>query len=316
MPLTPTQIAMLGVGTNLATAGLNYAAQTRINRQQLAYNREMYDRQRADALADFNMQNQYNSPMAQMARFSQAGLNPNLIYKQSNEGGSVRSTDAKAYNPTSPEFRPMDITSIIAQSQQSANIQAQTDLTNEKIRTERLNQELKQWDAIMKPLDYASKDTKNYVAGELADTQIEAGKQGLNSLLANITATKDRNQRENELQPGKLSIQSATTDAIIENILYTKTREKLTQQQILNLQEVMKQVKTNTELQQLEVDLRKKGFTFSDPYYIRVVADKTTDIINEGLNKLGIKPITNEEAEKIILNPVITIPGIINHLRK
>ena len=316
MPLTPTQIAMLGVGTNLATAGLNYAAQTRINRQQLAYNREMYDRQRADALADFNMQNQYNSPMAQMARFSQAGLNPNLIYKQSNEGGSVRSTDAKAYNPTSPEFRPMDITSIIAQSQQSANIQAQTDLTNEKIRTERLNQELKQWDAIMKPLDYASKDTKNYVAGELADTQIEAGKQGLNSLLANITATKDRNQRENELQPGKLSIQSATTDAIIENILYTKTREKLTQQQILNLQEVMKQVKTNTELQQLEVDLRKKGFTFSDPYYIRVVADKTTDIINEGLNKLGIKPITNEEAEKIILNPVITIPGIINYLRK
>lgn len=313
MPLTPTQIALLGVGTNIATAGLNYAAATRNNRMQLAYNREMYDRQRADALSDYNMQNQYNSPMAQMARFSQAGLNPNLIYKQSNEGGTVRSTDAKSYNPTAPKFESMDVANIIAQSQQSANIQAQTDLINERVQTEKLTQQLKQWDALMKPLDYASKETKNYVAGELAETQVEAGKQGLNQLLANIKATTERNERENQLQPGKISIQNKTIDAIAENILYTKTKEKLTNQQIQNLQAVLQQVKTSTELQQTEIDLRKKGFSYNDPYYIRVVADKTLDVINEGLKRFGEKPISQQSLGEILANPIITIPGIVNY---
>ena len=43
---------------------------------------EMYDRQRTDALADWNRQNDYNTPKAQMSRFKEAGLSPHLIYGQ------------------------------------------------------------------------------------------------------------------------------------------------------------------------------------------------------------------------------------------
>lgn len=41
----------------------------------------------------WNMQNEYNKPINQMARFDEAGLNPNLIYTQGNAGnaGSVGS---------------------------------------------------------------------------------------------------------------------------------------------------------------------------------------------------------------------------------
>lgn len=45
------------------------------------------------ALQDWNMQNAYNTPAQQMQRFKEAGLNPNLIYKQTNEAAPVRSTD-------------------------------------------------------------------------------------------------------------------------------------------------------------------------------------------------------------------------------
>ena len=55
----------------------------------------MYDRQRADALADWNMQNQYNSPAEQMKRYKEAGLSPHLIYGQTHTASPVRSTDAK-----------------------------------------------------------------------------------------------------------------------------------------------------------------------------------------------------------------------------
>jgi hypothetical protein len=48
------------------------------------------------ALQDWQMQNAYNSPAQQMQRYKEAGLNPNLIYKQTNEAGAVRTTDAIA----------------------------------------------------------------------------------------------------------------------------------------------------------------------------------------------------------------------------
>lgn len=42
----------------------------------------------------WNMQNEYNTPQAQMQRYLDAGLNPNLIYGQSNMSGDVKSATA------------------------------------------------------------------------------------------------------------------------------------------------------------------------------------------------------------------------------
>jgi hypothetical protein len=50
-------------------------------------------RNRQNALKDQAALNAYNAPRQQMQRFKEAGLNPNLIYKQTNEGAPVRSTD-------------------------------------------------------------------------------------------------------------------------------------------------------------------------------------------------------------------------------
>lgn len=42
-------------------------------------------------IENWNLQNAYNTPAAQMQRYLDAGLNPNLIYSQSNEAGSIAS---------------------------------------------------------------------------------------------------------------------------------------------------------------------------------------------------------------------------------
>lgn len=53
-------------------------------------------RNRQNALDDWNRQNEYNSPAAQMQRYKEAGLSPHLIYGQTNTAPPVRSTDMVA----------------------------------------------------------------------------------------------------------------------------------------------------------------------------------------------------------------------------
>jgi hypothetical protein len=85
---------------------LNVGSQLLTNRQQKRTNLEMYDRQRADALADWNRQNMYNAPDAQMKRFKDAGLNPHLIYGQMTTAQPIKTPDAKAPNYVAPQVDP------------------------------------------------------------------------------------------------------------------------------------------------------------------------------------------------------------------
>lgn len=57
-------------------------------------NRENYNRQ----INMFNMTNEYNSPINQMKRYKEAGLNPNLIYGQTNTA-QMPNNDSGYFNP-------------------------------------------------------------------------------------------------------------------------------------------------------------------------------------------------------------------------
>lgn len=56
---------------------------------QAAYNYLMQQQQNAFELEMWNLKNQYDSPAAQMQRYQDAGLNPNLIYGQQNVSGNT-----------------------------------------------------------------------------------------------------------------------------------------------------------------------------------------------------------------------------------
>lgn len=63
---------------------INYFSQQKTNRENRRFARQMYGQQSADAIAQWNRSNAYNTPSAQMARFRDAGLNPNLVYGMEN----------------------------------------------------------------------------------------------------------------------------------------------------------------------------------------------------------------------------------------
>lgn len=92
------------------------------------FSREMYGRQRQDALSDWAMQNEYNSPRAQMQRFQEAGLNPNLIYGQQTDSPSVRSSSASGANSQAPEISNRDVTGSLMAGYDMRQRSAQTDM--------------------------------------------------------------------------------------------------------------------------------------------------------------------------------------------
>lgn len=95
LPLLP----LIAAGSSILGQGMQAFSQGQMNRKTRDFSREMYDRQRADSLTDWNMMNAYNSPEEQMKRFREAGLNPNLIYGQQNQGAVVRSSNVPSWSP-------------------------------------------------------------------------------------------------------------------------------------------------------------------------------------------------------------------------
>lgn len=85
---------VVAAGTAIASG----ASKKRQQRRAQAYQRELLDYQNNIALSNWDKENAYNTPSAQMERYRQAGLNPNLIYSQQNTAGSIGE-----YQPTSVE---------------------------------------------------------------------------------------------------------------------------------------------------------------------------------------------------------------------
>lgn len=89
VPVAAGQMASGGFG--LLGGYMNYLYNRSLSSQQNDYNLQMW-----------NLTNEYNSPQAQMQRFKEAGLNPNLVYGQGNTGNA--SSPPQMVVPQGPDF--------------------------------------------------------------------------------------------------------------------------------------------------------------------------------------------------------------------
>lgn len=68
-------LAGIGAGLNMLTGGLSA-------RKQFKYTSQLMDKQNQQQIEFWNMNNEYNTPQAQRTRLEEAGLNPDLMYGQ------------------------------------------------------------------------------------------------------------------------------------------------------------------------------------------------------------------------------------------
>ena len=273
MPLTLPVASLL---TGIIGAGANTISTISTNNAQRRWNEAMYNRQREDALADWARTNQYNSPLAQMQRFKEAGLNPNLIYGQTNMAQPVRSTDAKSWNPQAPAF---NLGQIVDQYLQAKQAGASIDIMKEQKENLKASTEGKLIENLRnaKGLSFIEPMAQAKLEGALQDNKYKG---------ALTTLTLDRNERE----AIKLSNDRQKT---AQDIIESKQRVTKSQQEVRNLQETNNILKQTGVLRKLEAMQKSMGldddYTQTEWFITQAAYDPKggVEILNKYIQALG-----------------------------
>jgi len=255
-------------------------AQGQANAAQMAYNDRQYERQRKDALSDWQMQTDYNSPVSQMARYRDAGLNKNLIYGQGTPGQAEAVRPTQAQQPKFESFRPnLDgFASGVTTYMDTRLKEAQLD--NLKAMNSAIHQ-----DVLLKAAQTIDVENKGRIGMTLNEvdfsgdgrTLFEKLKEGQLEVLKSVS---ERNKASTQMlldeNERRALVNVNTLQQGVERIATMRLGRQLTEQQI-------RSISMDAELKQKELELRKSyNLSSSDPVYIR--------LLTYFLDKFGFKP--------------------------
>lgn len=287
----------------LGTGGQIYAA-GKMNKKTREWNEKMYGLQRQDALSDWNMMNEYNSPAAQMQRFKAAGLNPNLIYGQQNEGATVRSTDVKGWNPQTPDIQGGVTRSLSAftdytlQSEQIKNMEA----ARKNMETDNLIKQITAGNLLTqgKAMDFDLGQRQR-----LADTVFDQAAATLEQTRTGTSATQISSQLAKNADTRAAIMQSSNLKEAAERILNAQLGRSLTKSQMQKISAEIKNLGVQNRLLNADAHLREQGIQPGDPAWLRIGSKILgTELQNIG-EKTGLENLSWEnlkEGGKRLLN--------------
>lgn len=254
----PIPIAAIAAAAPIIGGALNSASTAGANRNQARFSHMMYEKQKTDNLEFWRMQNEYNSPQAQMRRFQEAGLNPNLIYGQGNSGNAspVPTPDVQGVQYRSPEWgrgisdAPLAFMNAMydleIKQAQIDNLKTQNGVLQEDILTKRVDRQRSEFD-----LGFET---------ELRDVSADARREGVRQRqVSTDLAIKEDVRRE-------LSNASSLQEAA-ERILNLRSTRNQMSYETARIQQNIKLMKQDGILKDLEIELRKIGLNPNSPYW-------------------------------------------------
>lgn len=187
----------------------------------------------------WHMNNEYNKPSAQMARYLEAGLNPNLIY---GSGSASAGNSTSTPTPQMPHVEPLTDGSFMGTAASHAvnaynaaritdadvdNKNSLTNYNNEKAKTEKLQQDLL-------TLDWISKDLNNKNSKFDYDIKVETRDSIVNKIIAD-----------------SIGVQLSNESKRLDNFVASQTAEdriKITAATLKNTQLMADEIKSRTNL--------------------------------------------------------------------
>jgi len=267
-------IAVAGIGA--LSEGINAVVQSGQNRTNRRYADWQYNRSRKHALEDYNMQNQYNSPAAQMERLKAAGLNPNLVYGTG--AGSMTAAPIKsgATNAAQGEAPKVNLGGAVGQylnaeqmKLQNDNLRAQNTVLLEQAKNIAADTLGKGFGANLKEFDFNFKtETRNQDLYSKLQKNINAYRQG-NLTQAQIANTISRTNTENALRQPRLQNILASTSESLQRAIAMRIQMAKSTAEIDEITQRVINAKKTGELQDLEIKLKKLGVSWSDPAWQR-----------------------------------------------
>lgn len=204
----------------------------------------------------WNLQNEYNSPSAQMQRYIDAGLNLNLIYGtgSASAGNASSSPEFHAARYSAPkaersqdqaprfELDPYQLVSISnqlgIQEAQINHINAQADFTKQQARNASVDEQIKLFESNFK------KDNKDNLYDQLYH-----------------------------------SIQNQQADTNLKWVTseLNRAKESLTMHQEDNVKQMLQNLRTDNDFQKFRLELEKLGINSSDNALLRIAARIVAD---------------------------------------
>lgn len=271
-----TSAAAITAAGQVASSSISAIAQSNINKKTRKYNLEQYQKERADSLADWNRQNDYNSPLSQMARYRDAGLNPNLIYGQSNTADPVRSTNTAPWNPRAPNI---DLNAGPAVSAYFDTRLKEAQYDNLKTQNTVLIQEaaLKAATTGNTLAQTAKTNFDIQQANDLKATSLQTAEQNLRNMKQQNQIAGNQDNRNERITNS--NIKEAATRMLQNQAQTLKTQQETRNQQeeLKRIESTIKNIDTDTKLKDLDINLKKSGIQPGDPLYLRVLAQYLKD---------------------------------------
>lgn len=273
--------AAIGGGSSLLGDIFNLFGQSKANREQEAYNRSVMEQQRQWSLEDVAAQNAYNSPVQQMARLKEAGLNPNLVYGEgitaAGQSDQPRSVPAPSYSPgnimsgfgnlgaqaTSAVEQYQDIqktnASVNQMEQSTANMKLQGIMQDMLNNVQKLQPETAGFTQVSPDGTKKVVSAADYVAGMgLYKKETAQFQRDLAEAAANAGATKANSDYL------AYQIQEASKEATISAALSAAKQAilnlKLTEAQTKNVEASFQGILNSQSLQQMEMKYKNENF--------------------------------------------------------
>jgi len=275
MPDPATNAAIISGSAQLAASGVNAAVTSNLNKKNRKFAEHMYNRQYQDNIALWNLQNEYNLPAAQMQRFKDAGLNPNLIYGQTNEGGSIQSANFHQPETRVPEWGDIALgaSSAIDQYYNVQMKQAQVDNMREQNLVLKHEAALRavqgQRAAFDLGLESELRDTSaDFRREKLRQTKVEIGLSQNRDFRDTVKSASDRQEAMSRLetaveQRSLLKLSRAKTRAEIDKILLEQA----------NVRKQLDILSSESSIKSFDAELVKKGIRPTDALPYRLIME-------------------------------------------
>lgn len=305
--------AAIAAGASILGQGMNAFSQGSMNERTRRFANWQYDKQRADNLADWAMQNEYNHPSSQMARLRQAGLNPNLVYGNGANmpTAQIRSADNQQWNPRAPQFDPGSAAEQGLSAYYDTQMKdAQIDnfrVQNTVLAEEAALKKIAQLESVSRMGQMAVQTAKTKfeldLATDLKETSLQAARLGVDKIMADIDRTAAETQMTINENERRQVMQAPTIMKALEEILTMRAQRAHTNADRARILSQIKNIDNDTMLKQLDIQLKKDGIQPGDPAYMRILQQnlqkygglsgavkKAWDAFNKPIDTNKVKP--------------------------
>lgn len=227
-------LAGLGLGASVLGGLLNTGSSYLNTNKTIQANKDLAEYAYNKDFEMWNLNNEYNTPAAQMARLEEAGLNPNLVYGSGSVAGNTSSQVPK-YNVPESEYKyqgEIGVADGISMYQDFSVKQAQVDNL---------------------------KAQNDLIIQQAVTEAVRSAELGVKTAKGEFDLNLARDLRETSLETAAMNLRNMQLDTVLKkqkSQMYPLERKSLEQQ---------------IEEKRLKNELRKYGVTDSDNLFIRIL---------------------------------------------